>query len=323
MTSAHYSPPLVLASQMGVEFDRLAAQRPGVAKIISLPPDALPLDRVAAEANGLLARPGPLWAAARETARPDYWPGRVRWVQSASAGIDFYPRWLGETQWFSCGRGIASEEIADYVIAALYAYLRSFESFSVRGPEDWVDRPVNGMIGRSVAILGLGSIGLAVARRLLALGARPVGVRRTQGDAPPGIHLAASLEQAVADAQDIIVALPATGETKGIVNRDMFARVQSGAHLVNVSRGAVIDHRALLRALDDGSLGFATLDVTDPEPLPEGHPLYDHPLVRLTPHMSCNWSGIMPTLHSHILENVDIVARNHPPRELVEMRRGY
>ncbi|HEX7852356.1 MAG TPA: NAD(P)-dependent oxidoreductase [Sphingobium sp.] len=315
---------LTLASQIGADFDTLAAARPGIGKVISLPTDDLPLDRIMQEADALIVRPGPLWRKIAARGRPDSWPGRIRWVQSASAGVDFYPEWLGEAPWFSCGRGVASEQIADYVIGALYARLKPFETLAIRRAEDWVHRPIDSLIGRRVAILGLGSIGLAVARRLIALGAHPVGVRRSsREDSADGIERAASLEQAVTSADDIVIALPATPETRGIVNGKLLGHVRPGAHLVNIARGSIVDQEELIRALDDGRLGFATLDVTDPEPLPAGHPLYTHPRVRITPHISSNWQGILPALYERLLANIDAVAHDIPPEDLVLRSRGY
>ncbi len=100
---------LTLASQIGADFDILAAERPGIERVISLPPDALPLDRIMEEADALIVRPGPVWRQIAARGRPASWPGCVRWIQSASAGVDFYPEWLGEAARFSCGRVVASQ----------------------------------------------------------------------------------------------------------------------------------------------------------------------------------------------------------------------
>ena len=103
-------------------------------------------------------------------------------------------------------------------------------------------------------------------------------------------------------------------------NDDLFAKVKPGAHLINVARGSVVDQEALIRALDSGRLGFATLDVTDPEPLPEGHSLYTHPKVRLTPHISSNYALVRPRLLEKMSEDLSRFARGEQPSSRRNMR---
>ncbi|MFT3964517.1 MAG: NAD(P)-dependent oxidoreductase [Sphingobium sp.] len=314
--------PIVLASQAGSEFDELAAAHPAVEAVIPLSLDDHILDHVTQQADALIVRPGPMWKAIAERGRPAQWPGRIRWVQSTSAGVDYYPGWLAEAPWFSCGRGVASDQIADYVVGAIYAHVKDFGQLSIRSREEWKPVAQRSVIGRTVAILGLGSIGRAIAARVRALGAIPIGVRRSPG-VDEDVELVATLEDAVAIADDIVIALPATGETRGIVNAALLAKAKPGAHLINIARGSIVDQEALLAALDDGRIGFATLDVTDPEPLPAGHRLYAHPLVRITPHLSSNWQTVIPTLHRQLIENIEAVANDRAPANLVLAARGY
>lgn len=314
---------LTVASQMGADFDALVAAHPLVGEVVPIPLDQLPLEEVARTADAFIVRPAPIWKGIGGSDRPAQWPGRLRWIQSVSAGVDYYPDWLGDVPWYSCGRGAASEQIADYVIGALYAHVKNFPELAVSAHEDWKPRPQQqSMIGRTVAILGLGSIGLAVAGRVRALGGIAVGVNRS-GRPVESVELVGTFEEAVARADDVVVALPATPQTRGAVNADLLAHAKSGAHLVNVARGSIIDQEALIVALDQGKLGFATLDVTNPEPLPAGHPLYTHPRVRLTPHISSNWQTIIPRLYGQILDNLDAVGRGEAPANLVVRDRGY
>lgn len=316
---------LIVASQAGAEFDEQAARHPGVAKIIALAPDDPDaLAFAAGEADALIVRPGPVWKHVIENGRPDIWPGRLRWVQSTSAGVDYYPEWLGDVQWFSCGRGAASEQIADYVIGAIYAHAKDVNRLAIRSRDDWKPVEQTSLIGRVVAIIGMGSIGRAVASRLTALGARPVGVRRSSlslQQAP--VPMLGSIEEAVAIADDIVIALPATAETRGLVNRKLLKHARPHAHIINVARGSIVDQDDLLAALDQGGLGFATLDVTNPEPLPSGHPFYTHPKVRITPHISSNWQAILPDLYAAILENIGLVSAGKAPANLVNRDHGY
>jgi hypothetical protein len=146
------------------------------------------------------------------------------------------------------------------------------------------------VIGSTVGIIGLGAIGQEVARRAVALGAHVVAVRRGSAGAvtPEGVTLLANVEEVVARADHIVIAVPATAQTHRMFNAQLLARTKPGAHLIN-ARGSVVDQEALLAALDGGRLDFATLDVTEPEPLPDGHRLYTHPRVLLTPHISANY----------------------------------
>ena len=313
---------LILASQLGPEFDALAAAHPAVTKLIAIAPDEAPLERIAAEADALILRPGPVWRGSQPVARPSSWPGRLRWVHSTSVGVDYYPDWIGEAPWFSCGRGVSSHQIADYVVGALYAHARDFAASAVHAREDWKQAPQGSLIGARVAILGLGSIGEALGRRLLALEAQPIGVRRSP---KPGsqVPLAASLEEAVEGADAIVIALPATPETRHLVDAKLLARARRGAHVINIARGSILVQEDLLAALDTGQIGFATLDVTEPEPLPAGHRLYTHPHVHLTPHISSSWMSNLDRLHEQLLGNIGRVAEGLPPEHLVDRARGY
>ena len=100
--------------------------------------------------------------------------------------------------------------------------------------------------------------------------------------------------------------------------------MKPGAHIINVARGSVIDQDALIQALDgEGGPGFATLDVTDPEPLPEGHPLYTHPRVRLTPHVSSNHTLVRHRLLEKVRDDISRFARGEAPSDIVDPARGY
>ncbi|PZU62046.1 MAG: dehydrogenase, partial [Sphingobium sp.] len=127
----------------------------------------------------------------------------------------------------------------------------------------------------------------------------------------------------VEEADHILLAVPATAQTRHLVDDALLARVRPGAHLINVARGSVVDQAALVRALDDGRLGFATLDVTDPEPLPEGHVLYTHPRVRLTPHISSNYQLVRHRLLEKIQDDLTRFVRGEAPSDIVDPARGY
>lgn len=312
---------LIIASQLEPDFNRSLRLHPSGPTLIDVAENE-PW-AAAGEADILLVRPAPVW---RQPAppRPDLWPGRLKWVYSASAGVDFYPDWLLEAPIVTCGRGVASEEIADYVIAAIYAHAKNLEAVTVRSREQWVNVPLGRVSGTTIGIVGLGAIGTAVARRGLALGAQVIGVRRT-GAQPgiSGVQHVADLETLVAEADHIVVAVPGTAQTRHLFDEALFARVKPGAHLINVARGSIIDQDALVHALDQGRLGFATLDVTDPEPLPEGHALYSHSRVRLTPHISSNHLAVRHRLLEKMSNDLSRFVRGERPTDIVDPARGY
>jgi phosphoglycerate dehydrogenase-like enzyme len=313
---------LVIASQLEPGLNDSLAQLPLRPRIIDVPEDT-PWD-VADSADILLVRPSLAWRRNHLRARPPIWPGRLRWVYSASVGVDFYPGWLLDAPLVTCGRGVASDEIADYVIAAIYARAKNLEQITVRSAAEWKPAALGRVSGTTVGIVGLGAIGSAVARRALALGAQVVAVRR--GATPPtvaGVELLASVEAVIAVADHIVIALPATPTTSKLFDGAMFARAKPGAHLINIARGSIVDQDALIDALDCGRLDFATLDVTDPEPLPEGHPLYTHSKVRLTPHVSSNYMAIRHRLMDKIADDIARFARGEAPSDIVDPVRGY
>lgn len=312
----------VIASQLDEAFNQGLGQHPIAPTLIDVPEEE-PWS-AAAQADLLLIRPSPAWRSS-DVPRPPAWPGRLQWVYSASAGIDFYPEWLLDAPLVTCGRGVASDEIADYVIAAIYAHAKNLERVTARSRAEWINVPLGRVSGTTIGIVGLGAIGQAVARRGLALGAQILGLRRAGAQSGiSGVEHVTGLEQLVERSDHIVIAVPATPQTCHLFDDALLSRVKPGAHIINVARGSVIDQDALIRALErpDGP-GFATLDVTDPEPLPDGHRLYTHPQVRLTPHVSSNHTLVRHRLLEKIRDDISRFARGEKPSDIVDRSRGY
>ena len=224
----------------------------------------------------------------------------------------------------SCGRGVASEAIADYVIAAIYRHAVDFEIVRVHSRAKWQQGRLPRVTGRTIGIVGLGAIGAAVARRALALGTRVIAVRRRDVASPvEGVELLDDLATLFAQSDDLVLALPATDATRNIINADILIHARPDAHIVNVARGSVLDQTALVAALDEGRLGFATLDVTEPMPLPEDHRLWTHPKVLLTPHLASNHTTVRSILFDKIAANLDRFVRGETPGDLVDRAAGY
>ncbi|WP_107676420.1 NAD(P)-dependent oxidoreductase [Agrobacterium sp. LAD9] len=264
------------------------------------------------------------WARAPRDAPPHGWPYNLRWIQVGAAGLDAFPRWFFHDLPISSGRGIQSTGIAEYVLAAILLHEKRLDRTVARSPADWREYPLGGLAGKTVGLLGFGAIGSAVAQRALAFGTRVLVYRRS-ADAPgiPGVERAATLEQLAAESDHLVIASALTPETRNIVGSRFLSHGKPGQHLINVSRGAHIDQEALVTALDAGILAAATLDVTDPEPLPEGHPIYTHPKIRLTPHTSGQTERFDDLLTAKLFANLDRFLAGRPLIDQVDPERGY
>jgi phosphoglycerate dehydrogenase-like enzyme len=312
----------VIASQLEDGFNAKLRAHASAPTVIGVPGDR-PWE-VADDADVLLVRPSIEWQRIKSASRPGGWPGRLKWVYSASVGVDFYPRWLLDAPLVTCGRGVASEEIADYVLAAIYAHTKNLEAVRARSLAEWRQAPLGRVTGTILGVVGLGAIGTALAQRALALGMRVVAVRRRPlPSSVRGVELQGSLESVVASADHLVLALPATDATRRVIDGALLRRAKPTAHLINVARGSVLDQHAMLEALDAGRLGFATLDVTDPEPLPADHPLWRHPRVRLTPHVSSNYGAVRHRLFDKITADLERFLRGESPGDIVDAAAGY
>jgi phosphoglycerate dehydrogenase-like enzyme len=248
----------------------------------------------------------------------------VRWVHMFGTGVDGLPPALYDGPVVTCSRGAGAVPISEFVLATMLA-------FEKRVPDVWVHEPprhwnwaeLGGLRRRTLGLVGLGGIGLAIAQRALAFGMEVVATRRTDTpSALPDVRVV-DLDAMLAAADHLVVAAPATVKTRHLLDAAAFERVKPGVHLVNIARGTLIDQDALRAALDDGRVAMASLDVCDPEPLPAGHWLYSHPGVRLSPHVS--WSS--PDLYTRILElfvaNLDRYRAGETLEGIVDPAEGY
>jgi phosphoglycerate dehydrogenase-like enzyme len=250
----------------------------------------------------------------------------VRWVHVIGTGVDAFPLHLLTDQTLTCSRGGSAVPIAEWVLAMMLA-------FEKRLPDSWIQRPpatrwglgALGTLHRKVlGLVGFGSIAQAVAQRALPFGMRIRAVRRSPAAAEqPEVEIVTDLRDLVATADHLIIAAAATTATRHMINDDVFAVMKRGTHLVNVARGALVDHDALRGALDDGRVAMASLDAVDPEPLPEGHWLYTHPRVRLSPHVSWSMPGAAERLVQTFIDNVHRHRAGEPLLGVVDREAGY
>ena len=214
----------------------------------------------------------------------------VKWVHTYGTGVNFFPFDVLTGQVLTCSRGASAVPISEWVLAMMLAFEKQLPDIWLSAPpERWNIATLGGLHGSTLGLVGLGGIARAVATRALAFGMKVRALRRTKAPSPvPGVEVVASLEDLLSTADHVVIAAPATRNTKHLFDAAAFAHLKPGAHLVNIARGDLVDQDALRTALDADQLALASLDTVTPEPLPEGHWLYSHPKVRLSAHVS--WS---------------------------------
>lgn len=206
----------------------------------------------------------------------------LRAVQLLTAGVDWIAPHVPPGVTLHRGVGVHEASVTELVLTLVLAMSKDLPEFVRRQTEaEWAHRRTGGLHGSKAVILGYGAIGRATGRSLESLGVEVVGVSRH--GRPPAVPLAA-LPELLPTCDLLIILLPLTDETRGMVDAEMLALLPDGALVVNVSRGPVVQASALERELGSGRLR-AALDVTDPEPLPAHSPLWDLPNVMITPHV--------------------------------------
>ncbi|WP_411574487.1 2-hydroxyacid dehydrogenase [Streptomyces fradiae] len=246
----------------------------------------------------------------------------LRVVQTLSAGVDHVTPGLPDAApgvALCNARGVHEASTAELTLALILASLRGIPGF-VRGQdrEEWRAGFYPALADKSVLIVGYGSIGEAIDDRLAPFEcARVVRVARsarTTGRGP--VHALTDLPRLLPEADVVILSTPLTEQTRNLADAAFLARMKDGALLVNVARGPVVDTKALLAETGSGRL-TAALDVTDPEPLPAGHPLWHAPGVLISPHVGGSTSAFMPRAERLIVEQLTRFAAGEPLRNLV------
>ncbi len=261
------------------------------------------------------------------------------WVHTGSAGVgsSLSPTMLARDLLFTNSAGIHGPPMAEAVLAMILHFFRGYD-FAVRnqGRAAWdtdpfygADAPLRELSASTVGILGLGGIGEEVARRARALGARVLGLRRHRDQGgPEGVEVVvgdAGFHRVLEESDALVVSLPDTPATRGLLDAEAFQRLKPGAVLVNVARGRIVDEDALLDALRSGKLRGAGLDVFAREPLPPEHPLWRMDRVLITPHVSPVTDRFWRREADLILHNLRCVLEDRPDdmRNVVDKRAGY
>ena len=284
------------------------------------------------EVVGLTEAEALVWTAPRgaEELRGvlDAAPG-VRWVQLPWAGVEEYARVGvfaddGSGRRWTCGKGVYAEPVAEHALGMAIAGLRRFPD-RVRATS-WGRQAGVSLYDARVTILGAGGITECLVDLLRPMRAEVTVVRRDGSTPFPGAARTLStgrLHDALPGADAVFLALALTPETERIIGADELARMAPHAWLVNVARGRHVDTDALVAALEAGTIGGAALDVTEPEPLPAGHPLWSLPNVLITPHTANTQEMAVPLLSARITENVRRFGAGQDLVGPVDPDRGY
>lgn len=256
---------------------------------------------------------------------------RLKWLQLQSAGTDGYVS--GETGpgvILCCATGGYGHGVSEHMTALSLQLMKKLHLYrDEQAKNRWQERgPVKSIQGAVVLVVGLGDIGGEYARRMKALGAYVIGLRRTEQPRPPYVdeqYLSGKLDELLPRADLVALIVPGVAANRGIIGREQIARMKKGAIIINAGRGSAIDTDALCDALESGALDGAGLDVTDPEPLPPGHRLWGVENAVITPHVA--GGRYMIETGRHImdlnLENAARFIRGQSLKSRIDLKTGY
>jgi phosphoglycerate dehydrogenase-like enzyme len=259
------------------------------------------------------------------------WPSadKLKWIHATSAGVDalMFPDLINGDVVVTNARGIFDRTIAEYVLCTILMFAKDFpRSLKLQSEHKWQHRDTERAAGKQVLVVGAGSIGGQIARLCKAAGLKPHGIaRKPRHDDPDfiAVHGNDDLTEQLGLADFVVIAAPLTPQTEGLFDEKAFQAMRKSARLINIGRGPVVKTDELIKALNDGEIAGAALDVFEEEPLPEDHPLWDMDNVIMTAHMAGDFIGWKRALTDQFLENLD---RWHKGEELfnfVDKKLGY
>ena len=239
---------------------------------------------------------------------------RLQVVQLLTAGYENALRFLPPGVTLCNAGGVHDASTAELAVGMIIASLRGIDAFARAMPSgSWLYGRREALADKRVVVVGAGGVGQALRRRLEPFEAEVLMVGRS---ARPGVQASADLPALLPSADVVVLAVPLTDETHGLVDTEFLARMRDGALLVNVARGSVVDTDALTEQVASGRI-LAALDVTDPEPLPPDHPLWSLPGVLISPHVGGNTSAFLPRARRLVAEQLQRFATGQPLEHVV------
>ncbi len=247
----------------------------------------------------------------------------VEWIQLPYAGIETFVQHLEKSHLWTCGKGIYAPPVAEWIVTALLAAFRDIPRYA--RASSWPRQEGRNLLGAKLTVLGGGGITQSLLALLEPWGCEVTVVRRSPTSLPGAARITAldQLHAAVGDADAVIVALALTDETRGIINETTLKAMKTDAWLCNVGRGGHVVTNDLVAALRSGEIAGAVLDVTDPEPLPDGHALWSLDNCLITPHVGNTPQMGLPLIADRVRDNVRRWIGHEPLVGTVDVDAGY
>lgn len=250
----------------------------------------------------------------------------LRWVSVGGSGTDHLAPWDPARLTVTNAAGVAADAMAQYAIGGILHFTLDFPGFAAhQRNRNWASGSVSSVSGKTIAILGLGKTGQAVAHLAKAFGMEVVGIRARPASTKSvdRVEPMERLHDVLRVADYIVVCLPLTSATRGLIDAAALQAVKPGAVLVDVSRGGIARQSALIEALRDGRIKGAILDVFEQEPLPRDNPLWEMENVIVTPHCSSVYEGWERRAVEMFCDNLDRWKQGIPLENVVDPGRGY
>ena len=255
---------------------------------------------------------------------------RLRWIHSVSVGVEGVLTPIVQARGLTVtnGRNVFDKPISEYVMAMILAICHRLpQLIELQRERTWQPLEARELSALTIGLVGVGGIGREVARLAAPFGPRVVAVRRhPAAGSVPGMTVLGGVEalpELMVQSDFVVLALPLTGETEGVVTEAVLAKAKRGSWLINVARGALIDERALSRALRDGPLGGAVLDAFRQEPLPDLSPLYRLANCIVTPHTAWSSAEVLGRTLDVFCDNLRRYTAGDPLKFVVDNAAGY
>ncbi|PXA76856.1 D-2-hydroxyacid dehydrogenase [Auritidibacter sp. NML100628] len=253
----------------------------------------------------------------------------LQWIHVAAAGVDtlLFDELRDSEVTVTNAQGIFDRPIAEWVLGAILAEAKDFaDNYRLKTTKSWKHRETTRVAGAKALVIGTGAIGREIARMLRAAGLNVTGAGRRARDHDEDfgeVVLSEDLIGHVGEFDVMINAAPLTPATTGLIDAEVLAAVKPGAHVINIGRGPSVDEPALITALRDGPLGFASLDVFTEEPLPQTSELWELDNVMISSHMSGDVTGWREALAEQFLDNAERWLADQPLHNVVDKTAGY
>jgi len=258
------------------------------------------------------------------------WPQRHRisWVHATSAGVDalMFPELVKSDVQVTNARGVFDHGIAEYVLGAILMFAKdSINNLRYQRQHEWRHRVTELIRDKTALIVGAGSIGREVAGLLGKVGMRVIGTARhaREDENFAAVYAGDRLYELLPDADYVVITAPLTDETRGLFDSEAFGCMKPAARLINVGRGPIVNERDLVRALGDGHIAGAALDVFEQEPLDAQSPLWDLPQVMISAHMAGDFAGWRRALGEQFVENFRRWRNGQTLHNVVDKNKGY